>query len=805
MASDRLYDYLIPDSMQNRLQIGYRVLIPFGNGKKQRQGFVFSLLPIDSSKNHVKYKYITRLCDEEPLLDENAVSLAMWLSERTFCTPYEAAKVQLPAGLCMDAKILYAISPDLPPDRIAREDGIRREILRLLSGKNGFCTVEWIAKKAGDRANPALLKDMTAKGLLMTNVQSYSRLHGKTTRMAEPAASFGEHIALTAKQKLVMDTLIDLGSASVNELCYYTGVSASVVFALENKGALSLRDERLDRLPFGANRSNGDRQPIVLTGEQQKVFARLKSHLAEQRASCSLLFGVTGSGKTSVYTCLIDQVIDSGGNVIVMVPEISLTPQTLALFYKRYGKKVAVFHSGLSAGERVDEWRRVRRGDAAIAIGTRSAVFAPFPRVDLIILDEEQEHTYKSERAPRYHAAEVAKYLCNRDHALLLLASATPSVETYAYAKGGRYELLSLRHRYGSVSLPQVEIVDVSNGCDERSCLISEKLAQLLAENLTARKQSILLMNRRGYHTFVACSSCKTAITCPSCSISLTYHQANHRLMCHYCGYSEPMMETCPVCGKQTVRYSGCGTQRIEEELHQMLPEARVLRMDADTTMAKNAYEHKLRDFSDGKYDIMIGTQMVAKGLDFPDVTLVGVLSADLGLFRDDYRSAEKAFDLLTQVIGRAGRRREQGIAVIQTLSPDNEVIRFAAQQDYQKFFDSEIANRKAMIYPPFCDICMVGFLSESEQAAKSAANEFLSLLKEAALSDYSDQNLIVIGPNPSVIRKMGNQYRFKLLLKCRNSKRLRAMIRQLLSDFAKNKQYKQVKCFVDMNPASMF
>ncbi len=805
VAPDRLYDYLIPDSLKPQLQIGYRVLIPYGSGKKLRQGFVFDIVEQPCCGKKVRYKNIYSLCDQAPLLSKNEIELALWLCDRTFCTPYEAAKAQLPSGFCMDAKYLLGLASDASEESLT--DDTAREVFALLKNKKTYLTAEQIYEKTAGRADRAFLDRLVAEGVLITNIQALSRLGGKTLRIAEltEKAQTVAPSMLTAKQRLVLDTLRDLGSAAVNEICYYTGVSASVIFTLENKGLLLLQEQRQERLPFGARRGDGEQLPIQLTDEQQQVFERLQAQLAQKKASCSLLFGVTGSGKTSVYTRLIDEVVAHGGNSIVMVPEISLTPQTLALFYKRYGEKIAVFHSGLSAGERIDEWRRVKEGVATIAIGTRSAVFAPFDHVDFIIIDEEQEHTYKSERAPRYHAAEVAKYLCARDQALLLLASATPSVETYAYAKNGRYELLALPHRYGEVSLPKVEIIDVGEGGDERSCLIGSRLSQCLADNLRAHKQAILLMNRRGYHTFVACASCKSVITCPSCSISLTYHQSNHRLMCHYCGYSEPMVEVCPVCGKETVRYSGCGTQRIEEELCQMFPSAKILRMDADTTMAKNAYEQKLRDFADGKYDIMIGTQMVAKGLDFPNVTLVGVLSADIGLYLDDYRSAEKAFDLLTQVIGRAGRRSEQGLAVIQTLSPDNEVIRFAAAQDYQNFFNSEIANRKAMIYPPFCDICMIGFLSENELGAKNAANAFLSALKASSSTEYADQKLIVIGPNPSVIRKMGNQYRFKLLIKCKNSKRFRGMIRQLLFTFSKNRVYKNVKFFADMNPASIF
>ena len=805
---DRLYDYLIPDHMLSDIRIGYRVLVPFGTSKKLRQGFVFSLKLHCEISNLKRYKEIAQICDAAPLLNQNGVDLARWLCERTFCSLYEAARAMLPAGLCMRAKLTYTVEPDLPPDEFGSLAGVRADIVKLLSSHGGYLSTEQISKKLGIQLEQKTIDELVTQGFLRTNYEASSRLGGKTRRTAVLNAEAEEKIpsiSLTAKQRLVVETLREIGTAAVNELCYYTGVTASVVFALENRGILTLQEQRYDRLPSAACQGDGVRTPIRLTDEQNIAFQSLRSDLFSDEAACSLLFGVTGSGKTSVYTRLIDEAVDNQLSVILMVPEIALTPQTLSLYYARYGSRVAVFHSGLSAGERVDEWRRVKQGQAQIAIGTRSAVFAPFERVDLIIIDEEQEHTYKSERTPRYHAVEVAKYICARDKGTLLLASATPSVESYAYAKSGRYRLLTLSRRYGASALPEVELVDLSQSPGENSCMLSGRMIECLDQNLAQKKQSILLMNRRGYHTFIVCSSCKKTVTCPSCSISLTYHRSNNRLMCHYCGYSQPVVEVCPSCGEKTVRYSGCGTQKIEEELGQLFPQARILRMDADTTMAKNAYEQKLNDFAAGKYDILIGTQMVAKGLDFPHVTLVGVLSAELGLFRDDYRSGERAFDLLTQVVGRAGRRAEKGLALIQTLSPENEVIQYAAAQDYEKFFSSEIDNRKVMIYPPFCDICMIGCSSESDPAAKAAAHWFLAQLKEYCSGAYADQKLIVIGPNPSVIHRIGNKYRYRLLIKCKNSKRFRALIRTLLQQFSKNKISKTVTAFADINPVSMF
>ena len=712
----------------------------------------------------------------------------------------------IPAGLVLHGKITYCREAFVPAEVVAGLSDDEKAVFGEISSSSRYVSEDRILKKYGLRRDNSILPSLLKKKLIYANISSASGLEGKTRRtatLAEIEDAEHTYARLTPKQRAVIEALRDAGSATVSELCYFTGVTASVVLALENKGLLQLREEHVYSRPSVSYSEVGHAEEILLTEEQSRAFESLKTDFYAESASCSLLYGVTGSGKTKVYMRLIDEALLTDRGVILMVPEISLTPQTLALFYSRYGKKVAVFHSGLSAGERADEWKRVKRGEAQIAVGTRSAVFAPFADVGLIVIDEEQEHTYKSERSPRYDAIDVAKYICGRDNALLVLASATPSMVSFSKARAGRYKLLRLTKRYGTAVLPQVRVVDMSAQPAVGS--LSEPLIGAIGDNLKNNKQTILLMNRRGYNTFVACQSCKTVVSCPSCSISLTYHRANNRLMCHYCGYSAPYTETCPHCGGSEVRYSGFGTQRVEDELHALFPEARVLRMDADTTMAKNAHEKKLKAFADGQYDILIGTQMVAKGLDFPNVTLTGVVSADMGVYKDDYRSGERAFDLLTQVIGRAGRRTQQGLAMIQTVSPDNEIIHMSAKQDYDSFYASEIENRRMMIYPPFCDICMVGFVSEQEIAARAGAQRFLADLKRRTAEAYSDQRLIVIGPNPSFIHKMGNKYRYRLIIKCKNSKRFRAMIRALMTEFMKNKLFKNVSIFAVINPESMF
>lgn len=505
-----------------------------------------------------------------------------------------------------------------------------------------------------------------------------------------------------------------------------------------------------------------------------------------------------------VYLRLIDEMLDLGKNVIVMVPEIALTPQTLNLFMNRYGREVAVFHSALSAGQRLDEWKRVKNENVRIVVGTRSAVFAPLENLGLIIIDEEQEHTYKSEQTPRYNARDVARFRCAYHKALLVFSSATPSVETYAKAQAGQYTINKLTKRYSASVLPEVRIVDMLTEALSQSSNFSEELRSRLQFNLENGKQSILLINRRGYNTFAECRACGHVLTCPSCSISMTYHHANGRLMCHYCGYSEPFTDVCPECGSHDVRYSGTGTQKIEDELAALFPEARILRMDADSTMGRYSHENKLKDFADGKYDILLGTQMVAKGLDFENVTLVGVINADQQLNNDDFRSQERTFDLLTQVVGRAGRGQFEGTAVIQTCNPENDVIQIAARQDYDAFFKDELKTRKMLIYPPYCDICLIGFIGENEPKVRVASQKLADRLKEKLSGEYNDLKIIALISMTARVSKISNKFRYRLILKCKNTKRFRALMSEMLKSTGTDKAFNDVSVYIDINPENI-
>ena len=608
---------------------------------------------------------------------------------------------------------------------------------------------------------------------------------------------------VTKKQKIVCDLLLDVGCASVSEVCEFCSVGISVIKNLQKNKIVEIYDKELYRTPYEVTTVN-EKEEIILSNKQNDAYKRFYDMLVNGGGN-GLLFGVTGSGKTQVYLKLIDDALAIGKGVIVMVPEIALTPQALSIFHKRYGNTVAVFHSGLSLGERNDEYKRVDRGEARIVIGTRSAVFAPMHNLGLIIMDEEQEHTYKSERTPRYHARDVAIFRAKYNNALFLMASATPSVESYCSALAGKYTLCEIDERYGQSQLPHVITVDMKQEMKiGNKSPISSQLKALIQENLDNNKQTILLINRRGFNTFIACNDCGHVITCPNCSISLTYHSYNNRLACHYCGYTKKLDNICPECKSYAVRYSGYGTQRIETELETLFPQARILRMDADTTTGKFSHQKYFDAFSDGEYDILVGTQMVAKGLDFPQVTLVGVVNADNSLYDENYYANERSFDLITQVVGRCGRRDDKGVAVIQTINPYNETIEHASEQDYKSFYDNEIALRRLMIYPPYCDIYSVCFTGSDESKTALCAKAFFDNLVQLNTNEYKDLKIVVLGPTPSKISKINNNYRYRLAIKCKNCKKIRNMITEILKNIGKIKEYKDISISVDLNPYDM-
>ena len=735
---DKLYTYAVLPEHQNAVRLGSMVLVPFGKGSRARMGVV---LACDAEPEHSKLKYLFDVAPASACLTPELLRLVHFLKERTFCTYYEAVKAVIPYG------------------------------------------AQYKPAVAADGVTPVLQKQLTR------HTENAYKLVGTLPQKPKP----------TAKQ-LAAVALLSGGPRTLNEL-EDKGISRAVLDNLCTKGVLECSKVNKSIDLYASIPLRND--PITLTEQQQAAYDTLLPKLEDAAPHSALLYGVTGSGKTQVYMRLIDRALQQGKDTIVLVPEIGLTPQVLGLFHQRYGRQVAVLHSGLSIGERNDEYRRADRGEAKIVLGTRSAVFAPLHALGLIIMDEEQELTYKSERTPRYHARDIARYRAGESGALFVMASATPSIESYAAAKAGKYTLCSLEHRFGNAALPQVCTVDMKGElhAGHRSPL-SRTLQKQIQSNLDAGKQTILLMNRRGYNTFIACNDCGHVITCPNCSISLTYHSYSNRLMCHYCGYSKPLDNTCPECGSHAVRYSGFGTQRIEDELQALFPAARILRMDADTTAGKFSHQKLFDAFAAHEYDILVGTQMVAKGLDFDDVTLVGVVNADNALYDENYLSHERAFDLITQVVGRSGRRDATGTAVIQTIDPCNPVIDLAARQDYPAFFETEYALRRILTYPPFCDIYGVFFVSEDENAAALAAKAFFDTL--VLENKEQQQKLIVLGPSPARISKISNTYRYRLAIKCKNSKSVRNLLMQVLKATVKMKELRKVQISIDLNPIDL-
>lgn len=718
---DSDFDYLIPNDLIKEIEIGTMVKVPFGNGNRLRDGIVVNLY----SAINTSLKSIKSIVGDKPILSAEAVSLALWLKERCFCTTYECLRLMLPRGI----------------------------------GK---------------------VSDASAKVATLLTVNE------------------NDLPKLTKKQKSVVDLLFDVNTASVSEICEFCSVGVSVIKNLEKYGVISIYDKEVLRNPYKDVQIT-ENKDIELSPQQMKAYTTY-SNMLNGEGGTGLLFGVTGSGKTQVYLKLIDKALEKQKDVIVLVPEISLTPQALSIFHKRYGDKVAVFHSGLSLGERNDEYKRADRGEAKIVIGTRSAVFAPLHNLGLIIMDEEQESTYKSERTPKYNTKDVANFRCKYNKALFLMTSATPSLETYSNALNNKYVLCELTQRFGDAKLPQVITVDMKQEMKNgNKSPISAKLKELIEDTLDNNKQVILLINRRGYNTFIACNDCGHVITCPNCSISLTYHSASNRLVCHYCGYTKKLDNVCPECKGDNIRYSGFGTQKIEDELAYLFPDARILRMDADTTSTKFSHEKMFNAFANHEYDIMIGTQMVAKGLDFDDVTLVGVVNADNSLYDESYNSAERCFDLITQVVGRSGRRDGNGKAVIQTINPYNQTLEYASNQDYKSFYENEIELRKLLTYPPYCDIISASFIGENENKVALCSKKFFELLIEE--NEKYKHKIIVLGPSVAKIAKLNNTYRYRLSVKCKNSKNIRNMFNDIQKNISKIKEYKDVSVSLDINP----
>ena len=797
---DKEYSYFVMPQWHGKIDSGTRVLVPFGKGNRKRIGFVTRTYQRDTYDPDLKP--VLQVIDEETLVSDELMRLIFWLKENTFCTFYEAYKTVVPSGFAYNYKQHYSLVNAEISEELTKEE---QSVVDFMKNAVSVKEIDTFLDFNSNPQKKAVIQSLIDKGVVEESDEFKRKVGDETVKMVALTDDYlnGNHSKkLTKKQHLVVELLEEYETASVKEVCYMTNVTATIIKNLVAAGVLYEYEFEVFRKSSqcdGEERTSPDE--IILNEPQTKAFEGITELLKKGKPAGALLHGVTGSGKTAVFIKLIDYAVKRGKSAIMMVPEISLTPQMVGKFQSYFGDTVAVIHSNLSLGQRVDEYKRIKNGDAKIVIGTRSAVFAPCENLGLIIMDEEGEQTYKSESSPRYHARDVAIQRCGYNNCVLVMASATPSIETYYFAQKKRYSLFELNERYSGNNLPAVVTVDMlDNDTEGEEGLFSYSLVERLKKNLKNHEQSILLLNRRGYHTFVTCRDCNKTVECPNCSITLTYHKKNNRMMCHYCGYTRAMPERCDKCGSDKLKKCGVGTQKAEDELQKILPEAKILRMDADTTSSKFSYEKNFRDFSDGKYDIMLGTQMIAKGLDFPNVTLVGVISLDKILFMGDYKSYERTFSLITQVVGRSGRAEKKGIAYLQTFVPDHYVIELASKQDYKTFYNEEIQMRKALIYPPFCDLCVVGISSLFENEALKASEIFLELMKKYINENDIKIPLRVLGPAQCSIGKINNKYRFRLIIKCKNSREFREMMSELLITAAKRRDFANVHIFADIN-----
>ncbi len=800
-AIDKPYSYLVPDGMA--LMPGMRVTIPFGRSNRRTEGIVLFL----ENGYDEQLKSIEEKLDDTPVLTDEMLRMAIMLRSRYFCTVYDAVHAILPAGLWFRRKETYSLTDDRSwmEKKLHQEDAKR--LLGHLSDLGGNGDGDALRSVIPDEERfIKAIAYLRRNDWIVSDASYFHRGSEKTEQVASLACSVNEAMEFAASrpksaqmQKAVLELLCSIDTCSVKDICYFTGASAATAERLAQLGyvALSVRQVLRCREIVPAMIS----EPLTLTDEQEAVYTGLREQMDGETPGGALLYGVTGSGKTSVYIRLIQDTISASQQAILLVPEIALTPQLLGLMAAYFGDKVAVLHSSLPAGERFDQWNRVRKGEASVVVGTRSAVFAPCPNLGLIIMDEEQEHSYQSDNTPRYHAGEVALWRGFRERALVLYGSATPSVETMYRAKTGALKLYTLKKRYNGKNLPLVEIIDMRKQLEMgNGTSISYPLQDALADNISAGYQSILFLNRRGNSRALVCVSCGKNQECPRCEERLTYHSANNRMMCHYCGYSQPAQEACPFCGGR-LKPVGTGTQKVQQELSSLFADTEVARMDTDTVNAVNTHEKILEHFQKENVPILLGTQMVAKGLNLPNVTLVGVLDGDLGLFSSGYRAAETTFNMLTQVVGRAGRGDYSGRAMIQTLTPEHAVLQLASRQDYDGFYEMEIAIRQRLLHPPFGDLAVITFTGQDEGRVLRGAAKFAGSIKKLSvdLPELLGEHT-VLGPAPCAVPKINYNFRYRLTLKCKMNANIRSALEHLLRQFAADRENRGVSAFIDVN-----
>ena len=801
--ADRDFDYLMPEDLTPP-EVGRLLLVPFGKGNRPSYAVLTEIKRVEATERALKE--ISLVLPEDYRVTPEILRLCFFLREHTLCSVGDAVRAAFPAAALGTLKTVFRARVDAPESPKSKRD---RLLAYLCEHPDGVRAVyEEVFGKETERLLSALCREGRAERVFVSSPS----LAPKTRRFytllptgdARRALLRGDS-PLSEKARAVCLFLDAEGGLFESEITDRLNISASPLKTLVRRGILAVTDKEIERNPYLALAGKRDDTPVALTRAQTRAYEEIEAVYEKKAPACVLLHGVTGSGKTKVMIKLLDRALAEGGQAILLVPEIALTPQTVGIFCARYGDRVSVLHSSLSAGERHDAYKRILNGGADLVIGTRSAVFAPLSRLSLILIDEEHEHTYKSDASPRYHTRDVAAFRSREHSALTLLASATPTVESYYKAKTGKYTLVSLTERYGGTLLPLTEIVDMREELRAgNTSPISRPLAEALDATASEGKQSILFLNRRGYHRSVSCRACGEALVCPHCSVSFTYHSgyAGNYLLCHACGAKRAMPSECPSCGASHLSFLGAGTQKAEAELSSLGQGMRVLRMDADTTAEKTSYERILNRFRQGEADVLLGTQMVTKGHDFPRVALSGVLLADTSLYTHDFRAAERTFSLVTQVIGRAGRAGEVGRAIVQTFSPEHRVLKLAAKQDYPAFYEEEIAFRRAMCYPPFCDMVSV-LLTDADEGRllrqTNAAREMLISLLEAA---GEKAKFALYGPLEAGAYRVAGQYRLRLLVKCRLSPDMRRLYGEFLMKFSE--AYPDAAITVDFNPTDL-
>ena len=787
---DRPFDYAVPQEWRELIEMGCRVKVPFG--PRNVQGFIVGLkneteVPPD------KIRPITQMLDIEPVLTEEMLKMAKWLKNETICYEIDALQVMLPSALRAKYEKIVVLQVE--------------HVNLPIEVQNLFGKRQKVNFKEFEKANLLpLLKELITDGSVKIENVVKQQGNVKEVRMVEitndpiTLEQALQAAARAAKQRqLIVWMQSHLGEIIAPHVLYEeTGASATVLQAVIEKGAARFVQEEVYRDPFTKPVSRS--QSLQLTEEQAVALQAIESSMNAGEAKTFLLRGVTGSGKTEVYLQAIQKVLNEGKEAIMLVPEISLTPQMTERFRSRFGELVAVMHSGLSVGEKYDEWRKIQQGKVRVVVGARSAIFAPFTNVGLIILDEEHESTYKQEDSPRYHARDVAIWRSHFYQCPVILGSATPALESYARAKKGVYTLLTLKQRAMHQALPTVYVADMREELQKGNrSMFSEQLIEGIRVRLERKEQMVLFLNRRGYSSFVLCRDCGTVVQCTNCDISLTYHRTQEKLKCHYCGYEEPVPQQCPQCQSDHIRYFGTGTQKVEEEIYKLFPEARVLRMDVDTTKHKGAHEEILQAFGEGKADILLGTQMIAKGLDFPNITLVGVLSADTSLHLPDYRAAERTFQLLTQVSGRAGRHDKPGEVVIQTYTPEHYAIELSKMQDYEPFYEREMFLRRRSSYPPYYYVALIQVSHEDVMMAAEYAGRAADWLR-ANLSD----KVAIIGPTAASISRLQNRYRYQCLIKYKIEPNLIPVLQRLLAMYRADWIKQSILLTVDLDPSTI-